>query len=82
MLDWKTIVETLAFDTTLGEAFGPYAALAFLGLAATLIGVTLGVMVRNAFEQVRGPETRERAAAVPYPLTEDDTARPPAAGVG
>ncbi len=78
MYDWKTIVEAVAFDSPLGEAFGPYAPLAFLALAATLFGVTLGVMVRGVLDQMRGPTGPERPVAVGYPLQtqEEATAEP------
>ena len=76
MHDWSTIVETITFDTSLGEALGPYPALAFLALAATLIGVTLGVMVRGALEQLRGPGALKRPAAVLCALPNDEAARP------
>lgn len=62
MYDVETIMEALALDTTFGEAFGPYAVLAFIALAATLVGVTLGVLVRDVREQLRGPVGSRRAA--------------------
>lgn len=64
MYDFNTILEALALDTSMGEAFGPYATLAFIGLGAALVGVTLGVMVRGVLEQVRGPATAARPAAL------------------
>lgn len=62
MYDVEKFMEVLALDTTFGEAFGPYAVLAFIGLAATLVGVTLGVLVRDVREQLRGPIGARRAA--------------------
>lgn len=82
MYDFKTILEALALDTTLGEAFGPFATIAFIGLAATLVGVTLGVMVRGVLEQVRGPEYRARAAALAYGLGSDPEPEPAPASAG
>ena len=55
MMDFKTILDAVAFDSVLSEALGPFAAVAFVALAATLIGVTVGVTVRGALEQMRGP---------------------------
>lgn len=76
MFDFKSVLEALALDTTLGEAFGPYATLAFIGLAATLVGVTLGVAVRGMIEQIRGPEPSDRPAAVVESLRTHDEAHP------
>jgi len=77
MFDFNSILEALALDTTLGEAFGPFATLAFIGLAATLVGVTLGVTVRGMIEQIRGPEPADRAAAVADAHHARDEAHPP-----
>ncbi len=79
MTDWTTMVKAAASDTSMGEAFGPYAALAFLALGAALCGVTLAVMVRGVLDQFRGPRTTTRPAAVTYGLhPEDEAATSPA----
>ena len=72
MYDVETIMEALALDTTFGEAFGPYAMLAFIALAATRVGVTLGVRVRDVREQLRGPVGSRRAALLGAPPEEEE----------
>ena len=63
-MDLKTIFDAVTFESSLGEALGPLAAIAFLGLAVALFAVTLGVMVRGVVEQTRGPSTPARSLAL------------------
>lgn len=67
MMDLKTIFDAITLESALGEALGPLGAVAFLALAATLFGVTLGVLVRGLFEQNRAPSAPARPLALGRP---------------
>ena len=58
----ETFMETLALETTFGEALGPHAVLAFIALAGVLMGATFAVLMRSVWEQRRGPRVLQRAA--------------------
>lgn len=72
--DFKALLETLALDTSIGEAFGPYATLCFIGLGVALAGVTLSVIVRDVVEQVRGPSALTRPPMFREPEAESTPA--------
>jgi len=80
MYNWSTIADTVVYDTTLGDVFGLYGALAFLAIAGALFGVTLAILVRGVLEQMRAPEaTRARVVDAAHA---DDHADPAPVSAG
>ena len=73
MQTWNTIIQAVGYDTTLADVLGPYGMVAFLAVAGTLFGVTLGVLIRGVLEQLRGPRAAQPPAT---PTATSDGAQP------